>query len=695
MPNRTLAFAYTACAAFAALIAFLLAATAERTVHVLEDSALVWISENDGTHDIDDVARTVQEVADSHDAAIGYSILDVNDPSSLAHLYLAVSDPGSRYARWLSEGYPSFGRAFTVQTHHLTEFGDVGPNGYYLVFGAPEAEPALREALAEHGLFEAPGTQTTQLWHFLAGGHLLHLVAVALLTTVTATGAGVLLSSRDHAVRRLQGHPYTGILAGELVRVLRLWAVVLPVAATTVLGLLGVYNGWNQIGLYTALALRFLALLALPCLVVHALTLALVHTTGILPALKGRLPVRGTTAAIHLVRVPVLVLTLVLLGTVVSTARDARDQRVGLEVFERYGATSRPALSANYGWADESAVDDELGPWLRQADADGDLVLAAQFRPAEIVPIDPADPVGSIGPAGPSSPALENPVLMVNDTYLAEEALLSPAGERYGPAGNVRVLLPGSAAGHAEPLAEGVRAWLSANSGPGREFDVEVLPAAEGQSVFTYGAEERVGGTLPLLYEPVVIALPNGQVLSDSGYVNHMSGRQTVFPDPGVVEAFRSGSPEASRYISMVETLSTSALRAHAVTVNTLRGELFNLVGAGTVLLLTAMAACVVHVRTRAQEIFARHISGWGLLATHRRLLMAEAAIAVVFVGWATWNTVSRLARAHDPALPSPDPVTGAEPFHAAGIALASLALTLGTLALFHRRIVREGASQA
>lgn len=698
MPNRTLSFAYTACAAFAALIAFLLAAAAEPTVHVLEDSELVWITENDGTHDTDDVARSVQEVADDHDAAIGYSILDVNDPSSLAHLYLAVSDPDSRYARWLDEGYPSFGRAFTVRAHPLSEFADVGPNGYYLVFGAPEAGPALRDALADHGLSEAPGTQTTQLWHFLTGGHLLHLVAVALLTTVTATGAGVLLASRDHAVRRLQGHSYLSVLAGELVRVLRLWAVVLPPAAATVLGLLGAYNGWNQIGLYTTLALLFLALLAMPCLVVHAVTLALVHTTGILPALKGCLPVRGTTAAVLLVRVPVLVLTLVLLGAVVSTAREVRDQRVGLEVFERYGATSRPALSANYGWSDEGAVDARLGPWLRRADTEGDLVLAAQIRPAEILPIDPHTPVGpaaATDPDDPRAPVLENPVLIVNGTYLAEEALLSPEGERFGPDGGVRVLLPGSAAGHADQLTEGVKGWLGTNSAPGREFDVAALPAADGQTVFTYGAEERVGGTLPLLYEPVVVALPNGSVLSDSGYVNHMSARQTVFPDPDVVEAFRADSPEASRYVSMVETLSTSALRAHADTVNTLRGELFNLAGAGTVLLLTAMAACVVHVRTRAQEIFARHLSGWGFLATHRRPLTAEAAIAAAFVGWATWTTVTRLAEADDPARPAPDPAIGAEPFHAAGIALASLALTLGTLALFHHRIVREGASQA
>lgn len=70
MPNRTLSFAYTACVAFAALIAFLLSATAEQTLYVLDDSELVWITENDGTHDTDEVARTVQEVADDHGTAI-------------------------------------------------------------------------------------------------------------------------------------------------------------------------------------------------------------------------------------------------------------------------------------------------------------------------------------------------------------------------------------------------------------------------------------------------------------------------------------------------------------------------------------------------------------------------------------------------------------------------------------------------
>lgn len=73
--------------------------------------------------------------------------------------------------------------------------------------------------------------------------------------------------------------------------------------------------------------------------------------------------------------------------------------------------------------------------------------------------------------------------------------------------------------------------------------------------------------------------------------------------------------------------------------------------------------------------------------------------IAAAFTGWATWDTVTTLAALDDPALPVV-PVeamntTGAEPFHAAGIALVSLSIILVTLVSFHRRIVREGASQA
>ena len=77
--------------------------------------------------------------------------------------------------------------------------------------------------------------------------------------------------------------------------------------------------------------------------------------------------------------------------------------------------------------------------------------------------------------------------------------------------------------------------------------------------------------------------------------------------------------------------------------------------------------------------------------------IAAEAAVAVGFVGWATWDTLTALAAQNDPtrALIPGTETTGVEPFYALGIAAASLAITVAALALFHRRIVREGTSQA
>ncbi|MEU3230015.1 bacteriocin-associated integral membrane family protein [Nocardiopsis alba] len=691
MPDRTLTFAYTACAVFAVVIAFLLATTAERTLFVLEDSPVVWITENDGSHDTDEVAATVQRVADEHDAAIGYAIADVREPTTRIHLYLAVSDPDSRHAAWSEEGYPTFGRGFTIDTHPIADFGDVGPNGHYLVLDAPEAEEALRTELAALGLHEAPGAQATRMWHYFTGGHLFHLLMVALLGTVTAAGAGVLLGSRDYGVMRLQGRSYPSILGHDLLRTARSTAVALAVIVLGTLVFLGWYNEWNQLGFYSRTALLFLGALTVPCLLVHAATLALVHTTRILPSLKGRLPLKATTTAIYLVRAPSLILALIILGGVASYSQNVRDLETALELHEEQGETSFPSLSANYGWADDEAVDEELGPWLREVDASGDMVLAVHGYPLLSTPYDPR-------PSEAASP--EPPLLIVNDTYLAEQEVLSPTGEPYGPDEDVRVLVPENATLDTEELVEAVRSqWVEASDASDDALEIEVLPAAAEQTLFTYSAKRSDAPRpyLPLLYEPVVVVLPNGGVLSDGSYVSHMTRGSTIFPDPEVVVEYRDRVPEASRYLAMVETLSTSTRDELARHLIVLRGELFNLVGVAVVLLLTAMAACVVHVRTRAQEIFVRHISGWTFLATHRRLLFVEGALALGFPGWAVWDTLRRLAVTSDPMYGGPLEAapSGAEPFYALGIALVCLSATIAALALFHRRIVREGASQA
>ncbi|PDP88665.1 hypothetical protein CQJ94_05490 [Glycomyces fuscus] len=689
MPNRTIAFAHTAFLLLAALIAALLLATWELTLPTAQHSAVVWIVEDDGTSDGERVARTVERVAAEQGIAIGFTAPDVRAPESLSHLYLAVGDPDSRYADWLTEGYPSFNPATELRVHPVDALADRSPRGYYLVFGPPENARVLTDALAGHGLRPDAGGSQARLWHSFLGGPLFNVLALALLVGVTATSAGVLLGSRDYAVQRLLGRSYGRILLRDLGQVARLWGAALPAVALVTLVCLGLYNGWNQLGFFSLVALVLAGVLAAAAVAAHAAVLGLVHATAILPALKGRVPVRTAQVGAYLVRVPVLLLVLTVLGSVVHLAQTTREQHASLEAFAQTGRTSHIALNGSVGLEDPRTADALLGPWLRRADREGRLVVADQHAPESVVP------------AGSARPGFD--VLVVNDTYLAEQEIVSPSGERHGPApagDRVRVLLPESHASHRGDIERAMPDWLRLQNGGGESgTPVEVLPTADGQTVFTYGSRNPLRQReTPFLRDPVVIALPNGAVLSDSAYVAYMTHEALLFPDPGVVERAREADPRMAEYVNAVQPILDKAAGAYAADLNLLRIEAFNLAAGTALLLLAGIASCVVHVRSQAQTVFARHISGWGLLATHRRFLAVEAGISLGFAGWAAWDSLTTLRALRDPGRALPPelvPTTGLEPLYAVAIAAAGLALTLGALAFFHRRIVREGSSQA
>ncbi|MEE2038827.1 hypothetical protein Q8791_16510 [Nocardiopsis sp. CT-R113] len=688
MPNRTLSFAHTSFLLFAALIAALLLATWELTIPTAQHSAAVWIVEDDGTADGVEVARTVQRVAEERDIAIGFITPDVRTPDSLWHMYLAAGDPRSAEAGWLTDGYPSFGRTMELRVHPVEDLAGRGLRGNYLVFGPPENAPVLAGALAEHGLGASVGASEARLWESFLGGPLFHVLAMALLVGVTSVGAGVLLDARDHGVRRLHGHSYARILRGDLGRIARLWGIALPAVSALALILLGLYNGWNQLGLYAAVALAVLGVFAAAALATHAAVLGLVHTDDILPALRGRLPVRSTRAAVHLARVPVLLLLLGVLAGTVHLAQSAREQRAALEAFDRTGETSHATLNGSTGFEDPGTAESLLGPWLREADLDGRIVIAEQHPPEALVPV------------GAPRPGFD--VLVVNDTFLARQEVLSSDGTRYGAAPSedrVRILMPRAHADHRDTVEGEAPAWYGLQAGStGTAADIEVLPLADGQQVFTYGSKDPRGlDAAPFLRDPVIVALPNGAALSDRTYVTYMTHEAVLFPDPGVVREARS-DPRVAEYVNTVQPIRDKAAADHASQLTLLRIELLALVAGAAVLLMTGVAACLVHVRTHAQTVFARHISGWTFPAAHRRFLAVEAAIALGFVGWAAWDSATTLRALDDPGRALPPqlvPTTGFEPLYAAAVTAAGLALTLAALALLHRRIVREGSSQA
>ncbi|MFV2198678.1 hypothetical protein [Nocardiopsis sp. LOL_012] len=517
-----------------------------------------------------------------------------------------------------------------------------------------------------------------------------------MLCGITVTGSGVLLNARNYGVLRLQGYPYTRILARDLAQIGRFHLLAGGCTVVGITAALLLYNGLAQFVLFARIAGWLLALFLGTALLTHAFALALLQATSLLDALKGRIPARPATASAYAVRVPALVLVLVSVSLVVHSAQNLREHREEFDVYSEAGQASRITLSGSVDFAEVGeSMDPLVGGWLRQADEEGQIILSVRQQSAVMAP--------------PGEPAPGADLLVVNDTYLEHQEILSPDGERYGPSDTVRVLLPESLAEWEETVARSAGERAASWNGYGRpagsdpqRFDTEVLPTADGQEVFTYGSDGPVGRPrVPFLDDPVIFVLPDGAVLSDKLYVAFATQAGIVFPDPEEVEE-SIATPPFSTYINGLQMVVTSLADDYAEQVRHLRLQSFNLAAATGVLVMTAVAVCLVHVRTRAQTIFAKHISGWRFTAIHRRLLVAEGALALAFLGWAALRAFRVLIRVDGPPTPgtlAPTPeqaaVAALEPLLAIAIAGGGLLLIAAILLYFHRRIVREGAAQA
>ncbi|WP_159944646.1 hypothetical protein [Nocardiopsis sp. FR6] len=686
MLHRNIAFGYLIPLLLSNVLAFLVMSLSDQEMAAGEPHFL-WIRENSNTSTSTEVAAAVERAAETTGSMVVLDIPDLRDPGNLRHFYIADGNPSDPSAEWLENGYPDFSPAMRTETHPFSEISLADPRGYYMVFGEEEDAYVVQDELADVGLTgDFAHHDDERVLHredYLLEGDLFNVLVTTALCIVVVVGSGVLLNARSYGVMRLNGHSYLGILSQDLFRIALVWAVAALATTVLVLTFLGLYNGWAQLREFADLTGCLVAGFTAVALAAHALALGMLHLSDILGALKGKLPVRSTILATYTVRITVLVLALGAIIALADSAREVDAAQNGFDHFVEAGDTSQVTFLGSVRVEEmEEAFVTDIGPWLREADTDGRTILA---RPGQ------ADYYVS-----PGSPYPDFEALLVNDTYLQYQELFSPDGERHGPKESVRILLPESRSDLAPTLTEGVEAWLDFEMRDEEPVNVEVLALANGQQAFTYGRTEQATLTAkPLFTDAVIVVVPNGMLPAPS-YAHLASQGYLLFPDAADVETALGQEPLSS-YVNGLQPVALVAADQHDQLLAELRVRTANLAALGVVVALTGLAACLVYVRTRAQHIFARYISGWTFVATHRRMLLAEACVMAGFVGWATWWTLNRLALLQNPQTFSPEVIgtTGTPPFVAAGVAGVALALVFAILVLFHRRVVREGASQA
>ncbi|MEU5692421.1 hypothetical protein [Actinosynnema sp. NPDC020468] len=677
MPYRGARFAHVVVLVFSAVLAFALVRGLDEDV-VLGHSALVRISDSDRSASGAQVARAIESFAAEQHIAVARELPDLNDPYHRRHLYLAVGDPASVAASWLTEGYPSFDRSRHTEVHPIAEVGQRDPRGYYYVFGPGQAGGALLSRFAELGLtgevsrpLSVAGVigshQGGALWWSLV------LIAVAL---IASTGAGVLLNTKAHGVARLHGRSSTWMPTRELRRLAPFRVIAVVTVAATAGTLLYALNGLAWWGLYAAAAGMISGALTLVVVTTHAVSTAVTSIRGLLPALAGELPIRPAITGAYLVRGPALVLALGIATNVASTGQDVSSRRESLAAYAAVGDSTAILLNGSLG-RDPVDMEARVGQWLRRADADGRVIVAGRRELQWLT-------AGSDLPRGA--------VLVVNDAFLAAQPVVDPTGHRHNPVsrqGELRVIVPEGLSRHASTIAAAVPALLSPRD-PGRirPEEVTTLGSRSGQTVFSYnpgsqtpGAGARPGQDRSSVRDPVLVVVPSGSTyLTDNAYTAFATSGGIVFPDPDDVrEGIRTNGLQD--YVAALRPVGQNAAVELRDAVAGFRNQVVNLAMALAVLLMTGVGVCVVHTRTNAQAIFVKHLAGWRFLAVHRSLVAVEA----LFVG--TLAVVG---------LSGTDEGTRGSALEL-GPAVALVAAEVGTvlvaLAILHRRVVATRAA--
>ncbi|ELP69853.1 putative membrane protein [Streptomyces turgidiscabies Car8] len=701
MLHRGIRFVHAAVLAFSAVLAFLFVRGLDDS-GILGNSALIDVIDSTDSASGTQVVEAVESFSAEHGVGVAREVADLQNPDGIRHLYVTPGGAGSTTAEWLDQkSYPAFSGNYETRLHPISEIEQQDPRGLYYVFGSSAGADALMTRFQDLGL-------TVSVTHPLSYAELTarysddplyQAFCVLALAALTMTGASVLLSAKAYAVLRLQGMSFADILLRDL----RQLAVFWPAAAGTVmvatLAFLGYYNGFAWLGLFASVAAVIAGLLILLVLTTHAAVLALTFRVDVLHALKGELPSRAASLSVYLVRIPALLLALSIATNVTLAGRDVLTRQENRDVYSTVGDAVSIRLNGAFAMHMDQ-LNEHVGPWLRKADEQGEIIVAGR-RDLQI--------------SAPGARLPTGEILIVNETYLKEQPVLDPTGQRYTAttrsgrtpdSGSVRVIVPESLTSHAPAITKAAAQII--DPGLSRDLPLETVTSRTGQRLFgyntgayVYNAAHSPDEDRSLVRDPVLVVVPNGShFLTDDAYTTFATQAGVVFPDPDdALGGIKNG--KLQNYVNSVSPVGQKTALDLRDATEKLRLQIFNLVIAVIVLLIASVGVCIIYSRKNAQSIFVQQISGWRYTATHRFILAVEVAIAFIFatrVPFEAWQQNQELKKFTDAGAPAPF-----EPVHITSLDIGvitvlvvfELGAVLLALAFFHRRIMKEGTTEA
>lgn len=575
----------------------------------------------------------------AEDEAVAVALLgrEVQDPSRRT---LRLHAPaGSGLEDWVTRGYPRV--LFASETQVVPFAGDSVQSaaGWYLVYGPVSKAEGLAGVVRGHGY--AAEVYDSSLWSaLLFKRSLLYSIVSCWVLGATVLVASTFAKSRGYAIMRFWGNPAGSVLLRELLRVWRYcWPrlLVLVLAGLCVLGFWDRWPGLAQVG---AIAVPMLGLMLAGILVVHVVALGLAYfLPDTLAAIRGRiqhLPLMSLSFAIRLPVVLLLVMTSVTVIENVSSVRDAQHVLGGLGPA---GQAQRLAISERAaGEPDEqTAIFLGIGRWLGEVDSRAEAVVSQPMLLEFDEGVQP------------------DKMVLVNPAYVSRHpVLLGDGSVMRAPQGDlteVVIGVPEARMGNSQTLVDEIVKTLDLNLDErvvGR-ISPRVVPLADGQDLFTYGAEElgEVTGNVTVR-DPVVVAL-SGAVLSPEFYASVAGHGGYLFTDPQQAIAEATTNPAITKYVRWIQPPARPYLDRYRERVGDLLASLVGVVFLTAALVGTSFGVSVGYRTERAQQTMARRLFGWSLWRTCRRAFGWELALYAVVVGYFLIQTSNRISGIDDP----------------------------------------------